>query len=69
MALNDSGTFYPSFTNDPRYTEADKVCVRGIVTKLLTETTSEAKPAMLLGKIQSGKTKTFLAAVALAFDN
>ena len=28
-----------------------------------------AKPGMLLGKIQSGKTKTFLGIIALAFDN
>ena len=31
--------------------------------------TSAAKPGMLLGKIQSGKTKTFLGIIALAFDN
>jgi hypothetical protein len=39
------------------------------VTKLLAVQTSGQKPGMLLGKIQSGKTKTFLGALALAFDN
>ena len=39
------------------------------VRRLLTVQTSAARPGMLLGKIQSGKTKTFLGAIALAFDN
>jgi hypothetical protein len=27
------------------------------------------QPGMLLGKVRSGKTKTFMGAIALAFDN
>jgi hypothetical protein len=39
------------------------------VTKLLANDTSSQKPGILLGKIQSGKTRAFLGIMALAFDN
>src|SRR4051794_3774597 len=39
------------------------------VDKLLTEATLSSKPGMLLGKIQSGKTKAFIGVLAIAFDN
>jgi hypothetical protein len=67
--LNTSGEFYPAFTANDRYSDADKICIQDMVERLLTVETSAAKPGMLLGKIQSGKTKTFLAIMALAFDN
>lgn len=68
--LNTAGDFYPAFTADVnRYLNADKVCIENTVKRLLTTNTSAEKPGMLLGKIQSGKTKTFLAIMALAFDN
>jgi hypothetical protein len=51
------------------YGEADKACIQQTVERLLSVETSSARPGMLLGKIQSGKTKTFLGAIALAFDN
>lgn len=70
MALHLSGPIYPQFTQDAqRYTTEDKRCVERVVERLLAVQTSAARPGMLLGKIQSGKTKTFLAAIALAFDN
>ena len=70
MPLNLNGSFYPSFTADAqRYSDADRGCVQRTVERLLTVQTSTDRPGMLLGKIQSGKTKTFLAAIALAFDN
>ncbi len=68
--LNTSGDFYTAFTDDAdRYLNADKACIEDTVKRLLTINTSAVKPGMLLGKIQSGKTKTFLAIMALAFDN
>lgn len=39
------------------------------VERLRSVQTSAEHPGMLLGKIQSGKTKTFLGVIALAFDN
>lgn len=68
--LTLNGSFYPVFTTDAsRYSDSDKTCIQRTVDRLLTVQTSAAKPGMLLGKIQSGKTKTFLGIIALAFDN
>lgn len=46
-----------------------KNCIEETVTKLLESNTSLKKPGVLLGKIQSGKTRAFLGVVALAFDS
>lgn len=63
-------SFYPSFTaGADRYSPQDKECIEMLVERLVAVDTSAAWPGMLLAKIQSGKTKTFLAAVALSFDN
>ena len=43
-------------------------CVKSVVVKLKTSETSEKKPGILLGKIQSGKTRAFIGIIALAFD-
>lgn len=43
-------------------------CVRRIVHQLQTKNTDENRPGMLLGKIQSGKTRGFIGVIALAFD-
>src|SRR5688572_24713100 len=68
--LNLTGDFYTSFTaRGSFYKDEDKVCIQEMVDRLLSIKTSAEQPGMLLGKIQSGKTKTFLAAIALAFDN
>jgi hypothetical protein len=68
--LNLAGKFYASFTTRTDiYRDADKRCIEETVYRLLSVQTSAEQPGMLLGKIQSGKTKTFLGAIALAFDN
>jgi hypothetical protein len=67
--LKLSGQFYPAFSGGERYTEEDRACIERTVGKLNEVKTSAEKPGMLLGKIQSGKTKTFLAVIALGFDN
>ncbi|MDX2308770.1 MAG: Z1 domain-containing protein [Hyphomicrobium sp.] len=43
-------------------------CVRETVDELVSRETSSSHPGMLLGKIQSGKTRAFLGIIALAFD-
>lgn len=43
-------------------------CIRNVVHKLKTTSTDLGRPGMLLGKIQSGKTRAFLGVIALAFD-
>jgi len=68
--LNLNGEFYPSFTaRTSIYSGADNICIQQTVDRLLSVQTSAEQPGMLLGKIQSGKTKTFLGAIALGFDN
>jgi hypothetical protein len=70
MPLDVQGTFYPRFTaNAQRYSAEDRGCIERVTTRLLNSQTSAEHPGMLLGKIQSGKTKTFLGAIALGFDN
>src|ERR1700736_465523 len=39
------------------------------VDQLLAQPTQSSRPGMLLGMIQSGKTKAFIGVLALAFDN
>jgi hypothetical protein len=43
-------------------------CVERTVSQLLREDTSTQRPGILLGKIQSGKTRAFLGVIASAFD-
>lgn len=51
------------------YTDAEQACIHNTIRKLSKYKTEGSHPGMLLGKIQSGKTKTFLAIMGLAFDN
>lgn len=44
-------------------------CVHNTVEALLSSETDGRRPGMLLGKIQSGKTRAFLGIIASAFDN
>ncbi|MGA2624230.1 MAG: Z1 domain-containing protein [Bacteroidota bacterium] len=70
MPLNLHGVFYENLTgNTQLYSDADKACIEQSIERLQTVETSAARPGMLLGKIQSGKTKIFLGIIALAFDN
>ena len=72
MALDIDGEFYREFvsrTGRYGYSLEDRQCIQGAVERLGAVETSAERPGMLLGKIQSGKTKTFLGIIALAFDN
>lgn len=54
---------------DKRGDEVDlQNCVESVVNRLSENTTSEDRPGMLLGKIQSGKTRGFLGIITRAFD-
>lgn len=73
--LELNGTFYQNFRNKTRdggmpvYGPDEQTCIEQTVAQLRSQDSEDAKPVMLLGKIQSGKTKTFLGIIALAFDN
>lgn len=68
-SLDESSSFYSrlkSFRNDD---EALSNCIEDIVEELENASTSGDKPGMLLGKIQSGKTRGFVGVIARAFDH
>jgi len=67
--LNTDGPFYSALRSKKNYSADIAACIESTVAHLLDNTTTARKPGMLLGKVQSGKTETFLGVVALAFDN
>ena len=68
-SIIQNGPFFEKFLNDSWYGQVDIQAITETVQKLLDTETNLDRPGMLLGKIQSGKTKTFIAIIALAFDN
>jgi hypothetical protein len=69
MAARLDGPIYTAFLEGKNYAEDAKQCIQHTVERLRATTTTVDRPGMLLGKIQSGKTRTFLGVLALAFDN
>lgn len=69
--LNLAGTFYPAYRekNKKEFSAETFQCAEKTVASLLDNATTSEKPGMLLGKVQSGKTRTFISVLALAFDN
>jgi len=50
-------------------TAESEACSRQIVDELESQRTTNERPGMLLGRIQSGKTRIFVGAIAIAFDS
>ena len=67
--LKLDGDFYPRFIEKKEYSPEALIAIKRTVEQLLAQPTTASRPGMLLGKVQSGKTKTFMGAIALAFDN
>jgi hypothetical protein len=65
--LNINGEFYTHLSNINNYSSNTRKCIENTLEKLTN--TSPDRPGLLLGEIQSGKTKTFIGTIALAFDN
>ena len=63
------GPIYDRFVSEKNYDETSRACIRETVEKMLTTRSDNHHPGMMLGKIQSGKTRTYLGVIALAFDN
>ena len=59
---------YPILCDRKGYNTAFKECIETTIQKLLSVETSVKKPGMLLGKIQGGKTNTYIGILGLAFD-
>ena len=67
--VNTAGEFYNYLCKRNQYNNETKKCIEETVRKLREQHTSANKPGMLLGKIQSGKTRTFLGIMGLSYDN
>lgn len=67
---NLNGAFYPIYKQqNPSFNPATFACAEETVEKLIETATTSDHPGILLGKVQSGKTRTFISIMALAFDN
>lgn len=64
-----NGAFFDTLVKAREDSNELKKCIEEVVEKLLKCDTNVEKPGMLLGKIQSGKTRAFIGVIALAFDN
>ncbi|WP_394122092.1 Z1 domain-containing protein [Planococcus donghaensis] len=69
VQINKSGSFYEYLSAKNKYDKATKLCIENTAEKLKTESTTSNKPGILLGKIQSGKTRTFIGVMGLSYDN
>jgi len=63
-----SSNFFETITSERKDSPELSECVERTVAQLLRQSTSTNRPGILLGKIQSGKTRAFLGVIALAFD-
>lgn len=63
------GSFYTALNEKNNYDIDMEECIKKTVNGLLDNETTAENPGMLLGKIQSGKTRAFLGTIALSFDN
>ncbi|EKR15524.1 hypothetical protein [Leptospira interrogans] len=69
IRLDINGPFYKKLIEQENYSVEHKLCIEETTVALLEHETNANKPGMLLGNVQSGKTRTFLGIIALAFDN
>lgn len=66
--MSNSSYFYNHLSRQNEYSVELKACIENTVQKLSEIDTTYSKPGMLLGKIQSGKTRSFIGVIGLAFD-
>lgn len=70
MRINVKGPFYKGFKEkNKNFSQDTFTCAEETTAALLEGGTTSEQPGMLLGKVQSGKTRTFISVLALAFDN
>ena len=74
--MKTDGYFYTEFKkNNPGYSQETFRAAEDVVSKLLTPPSNARirnpmeHPGVLLGKVQSGKTRTYVTVLTLAFDN
>src|SRR5699024_4764107 len=69
VALKTNGVFFNSLKTKHNKSKKELKSMDNTVLNLLDISTTTNKPGMLLGNIQSGKTRSFLGAMGLGFDN
>src|ERR1043165_702716 len=70
ISLDLSSQFYSTYKDaNDSFNPATFQCAEDTTAELLSTATTSDHPGMLLGKVQSGKTRTFISILALAFDN
>ncbi len=68
--INTNGYFYQQYRQkNPHYSSATLECAESTLQDLMLHRTDGDHPGMLLGKVQSGKTRTFMTLMAVGFDN
>jgi len=71
-SVDQNGPIYNEFLKGKKgknYDQKSMDCILETVEKMRDRVSSDDHPGMLLGKIQSGKTSSYLGSIALAFDN
>ena len=61
-------TFYARLRENRKDDDKLAACIDHVVKQLEDTSTTGDRPGMLLGKIQSGKTRAFVGVIARAFD-
>ncbi|MCU7558419.1 Z1 domain-containing protein [Macrococcus capreoli] len=69
MTLKMNGDYFNALNNRNQYNQQEIQAMHDTVSNLMTISTTEHKPGILLGRIQSGKTRSFMGSIALGFDN
>lgn len=69
-SIDINGPFYSGYkAANLHYSPETFFCAEETVAELLRTSTTCEHPGMLLGKVQSGKTRTFISVLACSFDN
>ena len=69
QTLNVNGPIYKKLHEIENYSPDHRQCIEETTLALLEYETNANKPGMLLGNVQSGKTRSFLGIIGLGFDN
>lgn len=67
--LKTDGAFFKYLNKKNEYKQQVRETMVRTAAKLTSSVTSEQRPGMLLGKVQSGKTRTFIGVMGLMYDN
>ncbi|CDQ20566.1 Z1 domain-containing protein [Halobacillus karajensis] len=67
--LKTDGSFFQYLNRKNQYKQPVRECMLRTIANLEDMRTTEHRPGMLLGKIQSGKTRAFIGIMGLAYDH